>query len=485
MCAWLLSLAAFALHLFVASHANFAGFAADDALYLMMADALSPYSQPDVAAIYVGEVSHLPPFYPFLLALVGAGSEQIDIAHVLQVVLFIVGLGAVMAVAARVIGNPWVGIGLFSVFALSPYALILNTQIWSEFCFIALCYGGLLAVIERPKEFAPFAIAAFAFGLLAVTRGLGVAAIFALITVVIVERRRYLIPVVLLALLPSIVTKALGFGGVSHYFEIFNSYILQFSLWDLLRENSVQLWRGWIRVFDRHERLMTHVISAAVLLFVILGLTRRLRELRIDALFTVAYLMLLFLWPFPNAMSRLLFPITPLLLIYACHGLVGALWIPRIARLPAALSVTLIFSAISLSSSAPLVRNVFRELPGELAYLRASGYWLEVDDPAQALASLRRRHALIKTAKVAETIVPYDQCIYSLRPQLVMFYARRPSFGAAPSRERGSAPVCRYHMVFNDSSLLQEQALLWPDREVVHTESVDGDTVGVLVHYSP
>lgn len=74
--------ALFVLYAWLATRNTRVGFLADDALYLLMAEMYSPYRDA-LGALYehVWQYSHLPPFYPWLLALAGAGPDQLQPAR--------------------------------------------------------------------------------------------------------------------------------------------------------------------------------------------------------------------------------------------------------------------------------------------------------------------------------------------------------------------------------------------------------------------
>src|SRR5690606_12486413 len=86
---------------------------------------------------------------------------------------------------------------------------------------------------------------------------------------------------------------------------------------EVLAANLAQLPRGWWRSFDPGLASHTGIVLVVLAGLAVLGWLPRLRLLHLDALFLLAYLAMILLWPHPAHMRRFLYVVLPLGLVYA------------------------------------------------------------------------------------------------------------------------------------------------------------------------
>ena len=97
-----------ALVLGLAWHEQPVGVVADDAIYLLMADRLSPFAAGTSDSAFIDRYTHFPPLYPLVLAALGGGSEAILPARLVSAGCLMLGLLATWAWLRREV-EPWAG----------------------------------------------------------------------------------------------------------------------------------------------------------------------------------------------------------------------------------------------------------------------------------------------------------------------------------------------------------------------------------------
>ena len=484
---WWMSIFLFSLWYFpFTATSGHVGFMADDALYLLMADYFSPAHAYDSVVHYVHDISHLPPLYPALLGVAGAGSEQIDIAHFVQTTMQIAGLPILGLIALRVTQNRIAALGIMWLFALAPASFLFSTEIWSEFAYILLSYAALLLALharEIPAWWWPCVILA---GLSSITRGVGLVLVLAIAAALLMRRtpgRFLLIP---LAFAPLAVVEFLDLGGGSNYAEVMlTRYANLVAIADSLTENLAAAWAGWCSVFSLNSGTSVQLISIVMLPGISYAWWSRLKSAEPDALYALGYFLLLIVWPFPNVAYRLNYPLAPLLVIFAC---VGWATIFRVAsaslrRWIPALPVLILMVPAAIDTGRMAWRFLGVTPPTDVAAFRASRYWLNATDDMAAARDIRAKQGMIATMREARDAVPPVDCIYALDPQAVMFYSRRISFPPGTAAAREQEPSCRFHLLISDRKIHDAYESLWYPYEVVTQVKVGDGVAGILVRY--
>jgi len=473
---WLLAvLVAGACYLPTALLPHAIGFVADDALYLLMADAFSPFHPREAVLEYVRGISHLPPLYPFVLALSGGGSDGIALAFLVQGVCLILALALCGRLAARLLADDIAGLLMFAILLVALGTLRFSTEIWSEFLYLALASGALLCA-QRPESRRLLLLAAACAGLAAITRGTGITLIAALLVTVAARVPRALPATAAVALSPLVICAMLGLGGGIDYLDVLRSkYNEAPTITAVLAANLRAIWAGTLHIFVAAPATISTLVAAILAPLTLIGWAARWRDCA--ALYAFFYAVLLVVWPFPAVAYRLVYPLLPLILIYAAHG---ARLVARHAIVGARGVLAIILSG-ALATSLPIVVRAARQAPpAHLAEFHASRYWLT---HAPQLRDLEAKQAMLVAMREAQRLVPADNCIYALDPQAVMFHARRLSWPPERGARRPARPRCAYHLLLADAKLERSIHDLWPHYEVRHVERVTDGVAAILVYY--
>src|SRR5579885_43622 len=450
-----------ALCIAYAWQAEVAGLVGDDAIYLLMADFFCPYDGAARAeAAFVMKFSGFPPLYPALLAIAGAGSRHILLAHWLT---------ALCITAAAALYWCWLvreGVGrcsallLSGMFLLLPGTMILAMDLWSEHLYLALTLIALLLAQYAAKTGRGWLGVAVLAALLPLTRSAGLTFIIAAWLFFIVHRapnRGRLIAVSVTPLLAWALV-SLSFKSYVSYNSIFGNFLSALSSSDVLPVIEFQmrnLWQGWHKSFDFEGRGYSAVAPARLLCSVPAGWWSRFRRARLDALYLPLYVALIILWPSLNQMTRFLYVVMPFLLYYGFAGF--SMMIKKYTSAGVARVLQVLFLALIAVSSAPstaqiLARRMNPPAP-DLAAYAATATWVEAADPLEGETALRiLKHFAAVFRKAANYVAP-DQCVLTAYPERFMLYARRLAFPPptleADQREfdRGMAR-CRYVEVF-------------------------------------
>ncbi|MGR8920998.1 MAG: hypothetical protein ACU85V_15390 [Gammaproteobacteria bacterium] len=484
---WLLALTAVGvLYLRFNVSVGFAGFVADDALYLLMADAYAGTSGEPALLEYVRAHAHLPPLFPLLLAGVGAGSATFGTALELQAVLAISALVMWAACAARVLGGSVTGPLVLLALAALPAALLFSTEVWSEFLYLALTGAAFLCAERAADERNYWIYAALLAGLAAVTRGFGLVAVIALLSVVARRAPRMLPVATALAAAPAALGAGLGLGTGGDYLEFFLDRVPDLAaLGDVVAENLSAGASGLLGLYGSPTGIVSVALCTLLGSLAVIGGALRLCAWRWDAVYAAGYVVLLLIWPFPAAVWRLVFPLLPLALIHAAvaGGALAAMLAPHWEHRARLVVVSLVL-ALSITHCAPLAaRYLDDRLPDEYAHWRASRYWLTASSAADGVADVAGKQAMLELMRAARGRVEPGQCIHARHPQPVMLHARRPSWPAPVGAARPSRPECRYHLVVSDRLAAESYAALWPGYEVLETRRVGNGVAAVLVRY--
>ncbi len=431
------------------------GFLADDALYLLMADAYSPWREAAGPVFdHLRRYCHLPPFYPLLLALAGADSEHLAPARIatagfmavawLTCYAWLVASGARRAVAA-----------LLTLFcAWTPVTLLYTVDLWSEGFYIALVLGCLLWLRVMDWTRPPLLVLVglgLVLGCAIATRSIGVALLPAVLFALYRQRPRAIVPVLAGLLLVSAALALLDMGDEApSYGALMRDHYAANPVAALQRQVAAVaarlpaaalydlfLWReaaGW--------RLP---VAGLLALCVGVGFARELRRATPVALYSLAYLVIAWTWPFPDQTERFLFPLLPCAVFFAWRGVEfgrGRQW--------AGLVVALLLLALAAPAVLATLARVATPVPvARLDSFRTTRYWLDPTRGGDVLASLRSLSAQERAAADAARIVPPSACIYTLNVQQVLLKARRPAF--LPPRkalmERGPPWGCAWFLL--------------------------------------
>jgi hypothetical protein len=476
-----LGLASLGMLLWVAVKPSLAGVNSDAAVYLLLADWLSPWRATDIdfgAQLF----SHypFPPLYPLLLAIVGGGSAT-------PVVDYVVGVFAQgVAVAASFVWARRVGCTLPAAIvaalslAITPIALFTAMGVFSEPVYLALSMTALALVSGSRTSAGAWHGAALLLGLAAVTRSVGFFAVLALLLAWLSRTRgrsARLVP--LLALAPLLLwqlTKTINGWAGGYTTGIFSLGLLPVTaaLLAQLPTNLHALAYHFVRCFDSLNGQHSTVLLTILVLPAGLCLVQRLRGGMADAWYAVLYVLVLLGWPHPNHFGRFLLILLPLFCAYASHGLAqisahGRMHVQR--QLAAGLAAGLLLLVL-LPSLLQVLHSIANAPNAEERQLTRISSWYGHDNLTQARASTAFSLRVLEAMAVVAAQLPEDACVSSTMAEMFMLHGRRlarspPTQHAELVDLRTALAACPYVLLLGAStSLAADVPLYYPAARV-------------------
>jgi hypothetical protein len=312
-----------------------ATFADDSVSYLVMAQVFSPFqaASPAVTAAFPREAFY-PPLFPLVLALAGA-AHHIAWAHALTALLLAAALPLAYLLGVRWLGSRGAALTALACIALAPSLWINSKGILSETLFCVLLLSLFLS-FEREKL--PGWQVGLLLAALALTRtaALPMIAVYGVWAVArrgsLAERARAALPAVAglaayglwVLLRPShtedeyagiLIDKGQGlFGGPAGFWAALAGSVAR-------QANAiVEGWAGSLLVYWIEGRPLRFALASAVGVLGLAGMAIRMWRGRADGWMSAGYLATLLAWPFYEQMERFLFPLLPVLVLYAFHA---------------------------------------------------------------------------------------------------------------------------------------------------------------------
>ena len=439
-------------------------FADDSVSYLVMAQVFSPYQAASqaVAAAFAGEAFY-PPLFPALLALAGA-AHDIAWAHVLTALI----LAATLPVA-YLLGVRWLEERRAA--ALAILCLVVMPAMWvnamgilSEplFCLLLTGMFCLLASRGEGEDAAgarlwPLALLMAAM-LLTRTAALAMIVAYALWAL---TRRTLPFSVRLRAALPAAAAVAAYVGWMllrpaatgDSYARIIAEHGSAFLGAgnplaaigaSLLRQANAlsEAWVGSVLLFWVEGRPVRSLLGGAVGCLALGGLVLRLRAGKADGWMVAGYLAMFLAWPFYDQMGRFLFPVLPVLVLYAFVAVSRAL--QALGRPPVLGHGLLAVLLLSLSVPALAFIAQRAQAPGRHA---AIVDWYRTPDLAQARARAQVHLDLFADMEeIRNRTRPGDRVMW-VSPSYLALLADRSGI-AAPD---AALPPAAYRQAVRDS----------------------------------
>ena len=425
----------------------------DAAMYLMTAAAYSPFAPHSDLFAEIASTSRFPPLYPLLLALTG-GAGDLLVAHLVTVATLLAALVALCA-WLEICGASRVQAALVVlVTAVLPQTYFLALWPQSEypyFLFSAIALASLARYRKSPALGSGL-IAATAIAAATLTRSIGIALLPAFAATVFVTHRRHIWllamaagPVALWMVLHQAPTNYL------HTLSVYG-HDTAAQAWTQLSAQPRVLGDGFAANFVDSGGL---VFIAKVLGILVALLTlRRLLSLQPDAVYVLGYVAILAIWPFPEESARLLWPIVP---VFAAALTIESASVARRASPSMRAIIEVAAPMAMLLLTLPGLAFVAdrwtsaSDLPDEFRNLKE---WY-VSDPRKALALTQAHLGTVAQLERLTEIVRPDECVVSVKPELVEYFAGRlskaPPLNSVPDAQfsaklRGLG--CRYVLMF-------------------------------------
>ena len=431
-----LGLISFALLLWIGVKPSLAGVNSDGAVYVLLADGLSPWRATDIdfgAQLFAHYP--FPPLYPLLLSVAGGGSAVPALDYIVDALLQAMAVVASWCWARRIgCDGPTAAIAALSL-AITPIALFTAMGVFSEPLYLALSMTALALVAGREISARAWRGAALLLGLAAVTRGVGLFAVAVLLLAWVWRTRgrdARLVP--LLALAPSLVWLLIkaSHGWQGGYTDtLFAAGVLPVAaaLLAQLPTNLHALAYHFVRCFDSLNSRHSALILATLLIPAGLGFGRRLRAGQVDACYAALYLLVLLVWPYPNHFARFLLVLMPLFCAYA--GLGVALMLAGGGqgglRPFAAAATASVLLMVALPSLLQVLQSIAAAASAqERVHTRISS-WYGHDSLAAARGSTAFSLRVLEVMATVGKQLPRAACVSSTMAEVFMLHGRRVS----------------------------------------------------------
>ncbi|HYA28848.1 MAG TPA: hypothetical protein VEI95_08530 [Acidobacteriota bacterium] len=428
-------------------------FGGDNAYYLLMAHYFSPWSEHSPVITYFAVHNQYPPFYPMVLALFG-GADNLLAAHLITTTLLLFAF-AVYYAWQRTLGFSTYTAGLIVLlFALLPGTYMQALSVLSENLYLLSSLGCLASVgmFESGRRERWLWIATVSVAAAVLTRSAGASLLAAFLLYLVFHRPRGSWRFILGAILPVVLWNLLGPHQSPGYLSSLAEKYGPDPISALLRQFSLEirmLWHGWVGNFTTSS--VGPWVMAVIGALGLLGTVRRIFFRKLDGIYVGIYICLIIVWPFPAEAQRLLFVIVPVLMAQ-CLLLLDRLP-PLILSERRVLPCHLILLVLAVVAAPDLLLTVKRfsqPMPDQMAKFRRSIDWYAID-PAEARSNVAFDRSLTDHLKSLSKVVPEGDCIYSIKPSLVGYYAGRvsmipprPNFDATAFNTSLRQTGCRY-----------------------------------------
>lgn len=418
----------------------------DSASYVVLAQAIAG-SNPAVAP-WVGFHTHFPPLFPLLLVLTG-GAWDLRLAHAAVALAAAAGVLLAYRFALRDTGRRDAAFLLALAVVLCPTAWISAKGVLSEPLFLCASLGCLVYFQSRLEAGGGTARQWLVFGLLlaaaVLTRVVGATLLAALVAHTVLRsigtRSRPDWRHLALALVPPVALAGIwialkpialedSYGRVST--AMAGSWVHATAL--MAEFSSKSIFDGWVASFnaDAQVGMAARIVAALAGVLGLGGMVLRLARNRFDAWYVAISLAVVFGWVFSEDNTRrLLYPLLPLLLLYA--GQAVAWLCARRASLarhaPRAVGLAaLVLALFCAPATALVVSKAFdREpvVPGHAPrFSDITEYYTTIN--VQRSRAIAARHATVLAGLEAlPKVTPPGSRIMWMRPEYIAILGRR------------------------------------------------------------
>lgn len=423
-----------------------ASFGDDSASYLTLAHYFSPWGDPAVSR-WAGWHSNFPPLFPLALALSGAPSN-LAIGFALVALFAAGGVFLFQRYAAAELGER----GAFAVtivFLCTATAWISLKGLLSESLFLLVSMAALRFYQSRLFAREANTYEWLAFGVLLacapLTRAIGILLVvaFALHLVIRFAKRDRPPRAAWLALLPTVVLLGLWYAvrprAPIDFYQFAVSWVVNSWLENPL-VTALGAWRmffdSWIGLFlaDSEVAFGAKGVLAAIGVVAAVGVVMRVMRNRFDGWFALLSVGVIFVWTFgPQTTRRLMYPLLPLLLLFAADAvrqLLDALRLVERRRLYAAAAITAMPILLCLPA---LVAIGEKSLDRRAAiagcpqtFREITPYYNTVNlEGAEGLARLEV--IMLCGLQSLDKVTPPGSVVMWTRPEYVALLAKRPA----------------------------------------------------------
>lgn len=488
---------------------SLATFADDSVSYLVIAQVFSPFQPASqaIASAFPREVSY-PPLYPLVLALAGA-AHDLSWAHVLTALILAASVPLVYVLGVRWLGNRSAAAAAALAAVLLPSVWVNAKGILSEPLFCVLLLATLWVMHSDGAGRRRNLKLALLLSAMALTRtvALPMIAVYALWAVTrpdlsSASRARALIPAFVAAgayaawvlLRPAdtadsyarIVTEhARAFFGAESPLSAVGASLFR-------QLNAVaESWVGSLLIFWVEGRPVRAALAGAVGCLALAGMALRLLAGKADAWMIAGYLLIFLAWPFYDQMGRFLFPVLPVLVLYAFLAAGRAL--QAAGRKPVFGHALL--TVLLLSLTLPALAFIQQRARAEGRFAEITD-WYRTPDLAEARARAQVQLDLFADMEIIRALTRPEHRIMWVAPSYLALLADRrgvpaPAAGPAPEayrravRDSGADYVflSRYHPrdTLSDAAWQAGVRALAQGMDAVHARAQAGGAVTSLL----
>jgi hypothetical protein len=421
-----------------------ATFADDSVSYLVMAQVFSPYQAASqaVAAAFASEAFY-PPLFPAALALAGA-AHDIAWAHALTALILAASVPVAYALGLRWLEDRRAAAIAVLCVVLLPAMWVNAKAILSEPLFCLLLLGTLYVIAsggkgDRVDGGARLWLLAMLMAAMMLTRtaALVMIAAYALWALTrrgqpFASRARAALPAAVAAaaylawvlLRPAATADSYARIVLDHgsAFLAAANPLAAIGASLLRQANAVgEAWVGSLLLFWVEGRPVRPLIAGALGCLALAGITLRLCAGKADGWMMAGYLATFLLWPFYDQMGRFLFPVLPVLVLYAFWATARAL---RFVGRPPVLGHGLL-AVLVLSLAAPALAFMYQrsQVPGRYAEIVD---WYRTPDLAQARARAQLHLDLFADMEeIGNRTRPEDRVMWVAPSYLALLAGRR------------------------------------------------------------
>jgi hypothetical protein len=417
------------LHLAWTRDAGLGDIGADGPGYVMMAQHYAPFGARDAAQEAVATYSRFPPMYPMVLAFAGA-ANNLARAHLVNTICLLMALLALYIFQIRSGLSAARSALLVLLFGIIRGSWLLGLFIQSEYLYLFFSLLALtLMTAYRPggrQEVLSGAALACAAAIL--TRSVGVSLLAPLAIALWRAPRRSAAISLLIALVPPLAWQMVHRSHLG-YAEAVGS-IYGSGGWHILKgQLAVELpalHKGFGENF-LHDAFLSPLADALGLLCLAAAVWRAIR-LKPDAVYVLANLAILLVWPYPEEARRFLWVLVPLLIAQPLFGYDE--WQARGGEAAASRILAAAVAAVILTMALPAVAFIadryrsadYCDLPG------AAGFqiWYR-QDPVFAARAVATQLLITNAMRGIPQSVPESDCVIATRPELLSYFGRRRS----------------------------------------------------------
>ena len=419
------------------AHDGLASFFSDSVNYLLMARYLSPWHEASPAVVAAWPSQDFPPFFPFILALAGAAYDY-TLAHVLTALFLLLSIPLIFIFARSMFAANHQALLIVFIFCLSPSAWLNSMGILSEPLYLFLSLATLIffdkADLSRKTNLFIFGLL---LALLVLTRTIGVAMLAAFVVICIVKWRRgrldgpyFVIPVFFSLAVLAASWWAHGTVVPPHYIDkiggLLGSETETIKVSWVLKEQLVafhDFWLGGLLYYWTDQTLPAQSIILLAGLFSLLGLCIRVGQGKLDAIYVLLYLLVLFLWPYPFHMGRFIYPILCLLIMYSFYSLYVCTRRMELKRGGVAVSIAMV---LVLTTVLPTLSYTWHryQTGKESGYHRIKEFYDAHDLKQAAQLAATKLAMILEIERMRKTTAP-DAVILSSQPAYIPLLADR------------------------------------------------------------